>query len=512
MPTKLVESVNSLQSEYVEECCAMIKYAIRGGKKLDCDSIQKFEEILSHSRSNNKASLRDLADLHSYLVEVVSPATPRTIMYTESFIEKNIAESKVFLIPLVKRLMFVAITCLVSLITISLSSEVNGDPKNFNLFASSGWTLLLNELFLVSSAGLGAAFSSLFKANKYIVQGTYDPSYETSYWLHLILGLVAGTILAMLIPIEQIEQLTHTDAGEINLSSLNGLGKPLLAIAGGFSASLVYKALIKMVHFLESVLDTLVPGSETSNSQRTITQTVQVAPPFNPQSSSNSQLTSEGRPSSALMKQSIIEPEEVIPVVKKTKTVPAPSHNSFMSALRSFIELGEGYRETVYLDSLGIPTIGIGCNLQDSRNKATISAIGINPDDLINGHDCLSREQIDQIFDHQVQLCFEEIKELVPSFDQLNDMRKIVLIDMIFNLGKNRLSKFAKFRKAIAESDFARAGEEMCSSRWYKQVGIRGKRNVHIMVHGTLYDAPHVTKDLRMACSSLESSDTQSVA
>ena len=197
-----------------------------------------------------KLPLKTLAQIHNYLVDAIHPMTPNPYKLP-SGIWANLSR-----LTLIRKLMYFAIACLLSLVLISLSSQVNGDPKNFNLFANSGMSLLLNELFLVTSAGLGASFSALFRANRFVERGTYDPSYETSYWLHVILGIVAGTILGMLVPIEEIEKLVE-GTNETHISSLNGLGKPLLAIAGGFSAQLVYKALLKIVKFLESLLDTL---------------------------------------------------------------------------------------------------------------------------------------------------------------------------------------------------------------------------------------------------------------
>jgi hypothetical protein len=38
------------------------------------------------------------------------------------------------------------------------------------------------------TAGLGACFAALFLANRYIAEGTFDPKYESSYWIRFILG------------------------------------------------------------------------------------------------------------------------------------------------------------------------------------------------------------------------------------------------------------------------------------------------------------------------------------
>src|SRR5438270_13746307 len=100
-------------------------------------------------------------------------------------------------------------------------------------------------MHLISAAGLGACFYALFKARRFITNGTYDPKYEPTYWVRFILGITAGTLLALLIPV-------GGSAGSVELT------KPLLALLGGFSAEAVYRILLRMVETLE----TLVQGSD----------------------------------------------------------------------------------------------------------------------------------------------------------------------------------------------------------------------------------------------------------
>ena len=106
------------------------------------------------------------------------------------------------------------------------------------MFANHGLPLLLNEAFLFSAAGMGASFAALFTATRYIQEGTYDPTYEVSYWTRFILGLMAGMILAVLIPLN-----SNAPQGQNATMTINIFAKPLLALLGGFSASLVYRIL-----------------------------------------------------------------------------------------------------------------------------------------------------------------------------------------------------------------------------------------------------------------------------
>jgi hypothetical protein len=187
----------------------------------------------------NIPDIRPLLSVHDKLVRIVDPAKPRTILLLEE--ESQRAGMFKFLgsVSFIRRMILAAIICLVLFVSISLSPEINNKPGSWNLFESSGWGLLLKELFLLSAAGLGASFTALFRANRYIVEGTFDPKYESSYWIRFSLGFIAGMILATLIPIEK-----STDAD---------FGKPLLAMLGGFSADLVYRIISRVIETLESL-------------------------------------------------------------------------------------------------------------------------------------------------------------------------------------------------------------------------------------------------------------------
>lgn len=116
-------------------------------------------------------------------------------------------------------------------------------PTSGDVLRSSGIPLLLNLLFYIAAAGLGASFTALFTANQYIVKGTFEPKYDPSYWIRFILGLIAGMVLAAILPINQ------------KLSGgLQAMGRPLLAMLGGFSSSLLYEVLTRVSEAVESLV------------------------------------------------------------------------------------------------------------------------------------------------------------------------------------------------------------------------------------------------------------------
>ena len=61
-------------------------------------------------------------------------------------------------------------------------------------------------------------------------------------------------------------------------------------------------------------------------------------------------------------------------------------------------------------------------------------------------------------------------------FYGLSDVRKRVIVNMVFNIGANGVSKFKKMNAAIEAKDFDRASREMLNSKWLEDVGDRAHR------------------------------------
>ena len=234
-PTKQGEVFKQM----LQECEAMARHSLASGAKVSGALIQTIESARDTSPDAQKPSATALSRVHSRLAETVAPATPRTILLLALEAEKPGLLKFLGRVPLVRRMMVAALFFLVCFVTISLSPDVN--ETGGDILKDSGLSLLLNQLFFVSAAGLGAAFAALFKANRYVVQGTFDPKYESSYWIRFTLGIIAGMLLAVLIPLD-----TGAEAAP--------LGKPLLAMLGGFSAALVHRILNRLVDTVESLV------------------------------------------------------------------------------------------------------------------------------------------------------------------------------------------------------------------------------------------------------------------
>jgi len=98
----------------------------------------------------------------------------------------------------VRYLLALALVSVLGLLLIGASDQVT--PTTANILSMSGVPSLLNSLFLLCAASVRAAFSGLFRINLYIAT-TYDPKHDASYWVQYGLGVIAGVLLATMIPV-----------------------------------------------------------------------------------------------------------------------------------------------------------------------------------------------------------------------------------------------------------------------------------------------------------------------
>lgn len=123
----------------------------------------------------------------------------------------------------------------------------------------------------------------------------------------------------------------------------------------------------------------------------------------------------------------------------------------------------EGLRLTVYEDSRGVPTIGVGRNLRDKGITDTEAML---------------------LLEHDVNECLSDC-EMFPWFAGLDPIRQRVIVDMRFNLGPAGLRKFRNTLAAVERGDYQAASVGMLKSLWAKQVKGRAVRLAEMMRTGT---------------------------
>ena len=136
-----------------------------------------------------------------------------------------------------------------------------------------------------------------------------------------------------------------------------------------------------------------------------------------------------------------------------------------IEALREQLKVDEGVKYEIYKDHLGYPTFGIGHLITEDDPEHG------EPDGTE-----ISEDRVNEVFESDVATFVSESKILFPNLDELPDVAQQVIVNMAFNMGRPRLSKFKNFIAGVNDRDWTRAAEEMMDSRWADQVGARATR------------------------------------
>lgn len=123
--------------------------------------------------------------------------------------------------------------------------------------------------------------------------------------------------------------------------------------------------------------------------------------------------------------------------------------------LKQQLRRDEGVRPKAYRDSVGKLTVGVGHNLDDKP---------------------LSDHAIDAILEDDINDALAGMTTLYPWTAQLDDARRGVIANMIFNMGAATFGQFHETINLIRAGRYAEAAEEMLNSAWAKQVGARALR------------------------------------
>jgi len=135
--------------------------------------------------------------------------------------------------------------------------------------------------------------------------------------------------------------------------------------------------------------------------------------------------------------------------------------------LREEIAEDEGCKYEIYLDHLGLPTFGIGALVKENDPEQG-QPVGTPVDE----------ERVRQRFNLDIAVTIDDCKVLDEDFDDLPEECQHIIANMMFNMGRPRLSKFKGMKAGVDARDWNRAADEMVDSRWYDQVTNRAKRLV----------------------------------
>ena len=121
----------------------------------------------------------------------------------------------------------------------------------------------------------------------------------------------------------------------------------------------------------------------------------------------------------------------------------------------------EGYRSKVYLDSLGKRTVGYG---------------HLCVEDWWEDDKEYPLAQLDRLLEKDLQSAIDQGEDKCKDL-KISDDAKFIIIEMIFQLGGNGVSKFRNMWKALKETppNYPEAATQMLDSRWAKQTPNRAQ-------------------------------------
>lgn len=140
--------------------------------------------------------------------------------------------------------------------------------------------------------------------------------------------------------------------------------------------------------------------------------------------------------------------------------------------LRDQLIAEEGRRKAAYLDTLGVPTIGVGHTGPEVH-------LGLVWDD----------DQIDRALDKDIATKTAEVVYSLPWFGQLNEPRQAVLLQMAFQMGTHGLLGFPRMLAAVHDGKWDEAADEMLLSKWAQQTANRAHRLARQMRLGVWIDS-----------------------
>ena len=132
------------------------------------------------------------------------------------------------------------------------------------------------------------------------------------------------------------------------------------------------------------------------------------------------------------------------------------------------LKIDEGVVYKIYNDHLGYPTFGVGHLVLESDEEHG-QEVGTP----------VSEERVNEAFEKDLDTAISECKvlygETTWTMDFPDEVQEI-LVNMMFNMGRPRLSQFKNFTKALEEENWSKAAVEGRDSLWHRQVTNRAER------------------------------------
>ena len=138
-----------------------------------------------------------------------------------------------------------------------------------------------------------------------------------------------------------------------------------------------------------------------------------------------------------------------------------------LERLREQLEIDEGVKYEVYNDHLGYATFGVGHLVLES-----------DPEHGAELGTPVSESRVIEAFEQECATVVRDCNILYEDFASLPEEAQQVIANMMFNMGRPRLSKFKGMKRGVDSRNWNAAADEMVDSAWYRQVTNRADRLV----------------------------------
>ena len=131
------------------------------------------------------------------------------------------------------------------------------------------------------------------------------------------------------------------------------------------------------------------------------------------------------------------------------------------------LKIDEGIKYESYFCSEGVPTFGVGHKILESDPECNMP-IGTP----------VSKDRVWEVFKDDLEIAINECEIMFGKYTWhgFPDEVQEICVNMMFNLGRPRYSKFVKHIAALKDYKWAWAGAEARDSKWHSQVGDRAER------------------------------------
>jgi GH24 family phage-related lysozyme (muramidase) len=142
----------------------------------------------------------------------------------------------------------------------------------------------------------------------------------------------------------------------------------------------------------------------------------------------------------------------------------------------------EGLRAYTYRDTKGKLTIGYGFNLDAPGAAERCAAAGVDYNAVCFGGHGITQAQAQALLDEGITVATDAALCTVVGFLDMPEVVQLVVIDMLFNMGRNKFQTFHRMILALEARDWRQMVEEMRDSDWCKEVNTRANEDIALVL------------------------------